>query len=382
MRVLQISKFYPPVMGGIETVACELTEGLNRCGIVTDVLCSHQRLWNTQDKATSGYSICRSGSLGILSSTSISPIMPWHLMRLSKDREIIHLHMPDPMAAMAVWLAQPPGRLVVHWHSDVIRQRWALKLYMPLQEWILRRADMVIATSHAYLDESFPLQPWRHKVSVVPIGITDRAGGANSAKVASYRQLADGRRIVLALGRMTYYKGFDVLIDATSYLPEDCAVFIAGSGELLNEYREQVRQRGLNNKIIMLGHIHDDDLLSLIDVCDIFCMPSIVRAEAYGVAMLEAMLMGKPIVATDISGSGVPWVNVHGLTGLNVPVCNPKALADGLNIILADDELRNRFGSAARQRYLKEFNVDLMIQRIINLYRTMMSMDQRKNEAT
>ncbi|PUE16074.1 glycosyltransferase [Limnohabitans sp. MMS-10A-178] len=381
MRVLQISKFYPPVMGGIESVAWELTEGLNRAGVPTDVLCSNQKLWKTQDKAASGYRICRSGSLGTVLSTSIAPSMVFHLRRLATDCEIIHLHMPDPMAAMAVLLARPQGRLVVHWHSDVIRQRWALKLYEPLQEWILRRADMVIATSHSYFEDSYPLQPWRHKVRVVPIGITDRVEGADSAKVAAYRQLAGGRRIVLAIGRMTYYKGFDVLIDAAAYLPQDCVVFIGGSGELLNEYQELVIRRGLNSRIALLGHVHQDNLLSLLEACSVFCMPSNVRAEAYGVAMLEAMLMSKPIVASDISGSGVPWVNVHGLTGLNVPVSNPAALAAGLTSILTDDELRDRFGNAARKRYLQEFNVDLMIQRVLNLYGSMMSTYQRKNFA-
>lgn len=381
MRVLQISKFYPPVMGGIEAVAWELTEGLNRAGVPTDVLCSHQRLLHTQDKAASGYRIFRSGSLGTLLSTSIAPSMVCHLRRFANDCEIIHLHMPDPMAAMAVYLAQPQCRLVVHWHSDVIRQRWALKLYTPLQEWILRRADIIIATSHAYFEDSYPLKPWRHKVSVVPIGITDRAGGADSAKVEAYRQLAGGRRIVLALGRMTYYKGFDVLINAAASLPEDCVVLIGGSGELLNEYQELVRRRGLNNKILILGHIHQDNLLSLLEACSVFCMPSNVRAEAYGVAMLEAMLMSKPIVASNISGSGVPWVNVHGLTGLNVPVSNPAALAEGLTSILTDDKLRKRFGTAARHRYLQEFNVELMIHRVINLYGSMMSTPKRKNFA-
>ncbi len=369
MRVLQVSKFYPPVMGGIESVAWELTEGLNRAGVSTDVLCSNQSAVSAEDEVATGYRVRRAASLGMFLSTSIAPSMAWHLRRMSAGRDLVHLHMPDPMAAAAYWLARPRGKLVVHWHSDVIRQRWALKLYEPLQAWILCRADAVIATSEAYAAASVPLQPWRNKVAVVPIGISDEEGRVVPAKVAAVRQLAHGRRIVFALGRMTYYKGFDVLIDAAAGLADDCAVLIGGDGELLEHYRQIVRSRGLSGRVQLLGHVHDDDLPSLFQACDVFCMPSTVRAEAYGVAMVEAMVMGKPIVASDIAGSGVPWVNVHGTTGLNVPVRDGRALAEALSTLLHDKALRDRCGVAARERYLREFNAERMTRRTLELYR-------------
>jgi glycosyltransferase involved in cell wall biosynthesis len=373
MKVLQVSKFYPPVMGGIESVAWELTEGLNRAGVATDVLCANQCPSGAEDMAASGYRVKRAASFGMLLSTSIAPSMAWHLRRMSEGCDVVHLHMPDPMAAVAYWLARPRGKLVVHWHSDVIRQRWALKLYEPLQTWILRRADAVIATSEAYAAASLPLQPWRHKVAVVPIGISDDAACADPAKVEAVRRLAHGRRIVFALGRMTYYKGFDVLIDAAAGLADDCAVLIGGDGELLEHYRHLVRRRGLSGRVQLLGHIHDDDLPSLFQACDVFCMPSTVRAEAYGVAMVEAMVMGKPIVASDIAGSGVPWVNVHGTTGLNVPVRDGTALASALSMLLHDKPLLDCYGAAARERYLREFGAERMTQRTLDLYRRLLA---------
>jgi rhamnosyl/mannosyltransferase len=160
-----------------------------------------------------------------------------------------------------------------------------------------------------------------------------------------------------------------VLVDAASQLTDDCVVLIGGEGELLPAYRDMVAARGLGDKVHMLGHVRGADLPSYIEACDVFCMPSTVRAEAYGVAMVEAMVMGKPIVATDIAGSGVPWVNVHGLTGLNVPVREPAALAGALHALLADADLRQRMGAAARQRYEAEFRAELMTQRMFELYR-------------
>lgn len=369
MRVLQVSKFYPPVMGGIESVAWELTEGLRRQGVDVEVLCAHHRLLGVAEGGPGLPQIRRAGSLGQMLSTSIVPTMPVHLARMAAHADIVHLHMPDPMAAAAFWAARPRAPLVVHWHSDVIRQRLALKVYEPLQEWLLARAAAVVATSPPYADASAPLRRWRDKVAVVPIGISDNRGLQHGEKAAAIRQRYRGRRLVFALGRMTYYKGFDVLVEAAAALPEDCAVMIGGDGEMLEHFRTMVARRGLTGKVHLLGHVLDDDLASHFEACDVFCMASTVRAEAYGVAILEAMVMGKPVVATDIPGSGVPWVNLHGQTGLNVAAGDAGALAQALNRLLGDEALRLRMGAAARQRYEQEFGAELMTRRTLDLYR-------------
>jgi glycosyltransferase involved in cell wall biosynthesis len=372
MRVLQISKFYPPVMGGIESVAWELTEGLNRSGVQADVLCSNQRPGTVRERVAGGYEVVRVGSWGMVLSTSIAPAMVWQLVRLAARHEVLHIHMPDPMAALALWAARPLAKVVVHWHSDVIRQRLALRAYAPLQNWLLRRADAIIATSAPYAAASAVLQPWRDKVCIIPIGISDNRSQACSQKAAALRQRFRGRNIVFALGRMTYYKGFDVLIDAAAMLPDDCVVVIGGDGELLEVYRTMVARRGLAGKVQLLGHINDDELASHFEACDVFCMSSTVRAEAYGVAMLEAMAMGKAIVATDIAGSGVPWVNEHGHTGLNVPAGHSAALAAALRQLLDDAPLRARLGAAARRRYEQDFDALHMTQRTLDLYRRLL----------
>jgi rhamnosyl/mannosyltransferase len=369
MKVLQVSKFYPPVMGGIESVAWELTEGLNRAGVPTDVLCSSHRSRTVHERAPAGYGVVRAGTLGMLLSTSIAPLMGGLLHRMAAGADVVHVHMPDPMAAAAVWWARPRAALVVHWHSDVIRQRLALRVYEPLQDWLLRRADAVVATSLPYAEASAPLSRWRDKIAVIPIGISDNRPEACSMKAAALRARFGGRRIVFALGRMTYYKGFDILIEAAALLPRDCVVLVGGDGELLPAYRAKVAEGGLGDRIRFLGHVNDADLASHFEACDVFCMPSTVRAEAYGVAMLEAMVMGKPIVATDIPGSGVPWVNRHEETGLNVPVREPAALARALTQLLADDALRRRLGAAARRRYECEFGAEMMTRRMLGLYR-------------
>lgn len=373
MNVLQISKFYWPVIGGIEAVTWELAEGLVRRGLQVDVLCSNQQWRTTRERFATGYDVVRAGSLGMLLSTSMSPAMLAQLFALTRGRDVLHVHMPDPMAALAILAVRPRGRVVVHWHSDVIRQRRSMALYEPLQSWLLQRADAIVATSQPYLEASQPLQRWRSKVTVIPIGISDRSTLASPDKVAAIRRRFEGRRIVFSLGRITYYKGLEVLLDAAARLPEDTVVLIGGEGELLEHFRSQVVAGGLERQVHFLGHVPNEDLPSYYQACDVFCMSSTVRAEAYGVAIVEAMMMGRPIVATDIPGSGVPWVNVPGLTGFNAPVGDADALALALLRLLGDASLRARLGAASRQRYLSEFDSEKMTSDTIDLYRRLLN---------
>ncbi|MFL6625179.1 MAG: glycosyltransferase [Vitreoscilla sp.] len=372
MNILQICKFYQPVMGGIETVAWELSEGFARAGLRAEVLCSNQRRRTERQRFPAGYDVVRAGSLGMLLSTSMAPAMVRELRRMCLRRDIIHVHMPDPMAALAIWTVRPKARLVVHWHSDVVRQRRAMKLYEPLQQWLLQRADAIISTSAAYAESSIALKPWLAKVNVIPIGISDNRGLDFAPRTEALREQFRGRKMVFALGRMTYYKGFEVLIEAARSLPDDTVVIIGGDGPELARHREAIERLGLQDKVLLPGHINDGDLASYYEACDIFCMSSTVRSEAYGVTMVEAMVMGKPVVATDIRGSGVPWVNVHGETGFNTTVSDPASLANALNTLLADGHLRRRMGVAARARYLREFNADWMTGMTIRLYESVM----------
>ena len=379
MRILQLSKFYPPVMGGIESVAFELTEGLNKVQIATDVLCAHTG-WRTQrERASSGYSIVRAGAMAKVLSTSMSPALIREMVRMAGDYDLIHVQMPDPMAALALWMARPRAKIVLHWQSDVVNQRRALKLYAPLQEWLLRRADAIIASSAANAEASEELQRWKSKVVVIPIGISiaDSASAQNEcARISEYsaaiKERYAGRKIVFSLGRMTYYKGFDVLIDAARELPDDAVVVVGGGGELLQTYRERVVAEGLGDKIDFVGRISDEEIPAYFDAAEVFCLASIVRAEAYGVVLLEAMAARKPIVTTDIPGSGVPWVNQHGITGLNVPVSDGTALAQALRTLLSDPVRARAFGAAGRHRLETYFSAESMVDATAALYRRLL----------
>jgi rhamnosyl/mannosyltransferase len=238
-------------------------------------------------------------------------------------------------------------------------------------DWLLARADAVIATSPPYAEASATLAPWQGKVHVIPLGIADPRERLEPARVQTLRAAHAGRRLVAALGRMTYYKGFDVLIDAAALLPPDVRVLIGGSGAGFAACEEQVRQRGLEDRVFLLGDIDDAEVPALMAAAELFCLPSTERAEAFGVAMLEGMAMGRPVVCARIEGSGVPWLNRHGETGLVVPPGDAAAMAAAIAELLADPARARELGAAARARYEADFRAEQMVEATLALYRSL-----------
>ncbi len=368
MKVLQLCKFYPPELGGIEAVARDLTAGLAHRGVTVEVLCAHTRWARSEERDVLGARVTRVPSLGLWLSTSMAPGLATELRRRRHWADVVHVHMPDPLAALAVFSARPAGRLVLHWHSDVVRQRVARHVYHPLEQWLLARADAVVATSATYAASSEPLRPWQDKVTVVPIGAPAPAP-LKAHRLRRLRERLAGRRMVFSLGRMTYYKGWEVLIEAARKLPDDVVVVAGGGGPRLGHYRELAERAGVTDRMAFVGPLSSPDVEAAFALAQVFCLASTERAEAYGIAVLEAMARGLPVVTTDIPGSGLGWLNQHDVNGLKVPVRDAGALAGALCRLLDDASLRERLGQAGRARWAADFTVDRMADAMLALYR-------------
>ena len=373
MKVLQVSKFYPPHHGGIEAVARDLSAGLVARGVAVEVLCANKRLRHADDTDALGVRVTRAASAGLLLSTSMAPGLLPLLRARRQQADIVHVHMPDPLAALAVWYARPAGRVVLHWHSDVVRQRLARHAYQPLERWLLQRADAVIATSAPYAESSPSLQPWLHKVRVVPLGAPPPQP-AQPRLVEEARRRYGGRRIVFSLGRLTYYKGFDVLVQAARHLPDDVVVVIGGGGPDLPRYRALAQQHGVAERVRFIGPMSAARVEAHFAAAELFCLASTVRAEAYGVAVLEAMARGLPVVASRIPGSGLNWLHQDGVTGLAVPPGDAAALAAAMNRLLADAALRQQFGQAGQARWAAGLTAQTMSDLILDLYRDLLAL--------
>lgn len=365
LKILQLGKFYP-ICGGVEKVAYDLTLGLSEQNVDCDMMCASTE-GGSRIIPINGHSriIC-CHALTKAAATMISPAMIAALRARCKTYDIVHIHHPDPMACIALFLSGYKGKVVLHWHSDIQKQKILLKFYQPLQNWLLQRADIIVGTSPVYLLESPCLKHVRTKKFCLPIGVKPMLPVPEAVK--NIRERYHNRKIVFSLGRLVAYKGFNVLVASGAFLDDDYVILIGGTGALKDKLQEQINELGLQNRVKLLGRISDADLPAYYGACDVFCLSSVQKTEAFGIVMIEAMSCGKPVIATNIPESGVSWVNQHGTSGENVAPQDARALADAIKKITGDTEIYNKYASGARMRYQNTFTKERMIGKCLELY--------------
>lgn len=367
-NIVHFGKYYFPDAGGIESVTISLARGAVASGHVVTVVCFEKTPAMSQE-IIDGVRVIRTPIRKLVASQPLGFKYFLQCLAAAKSADVVHLHAPNMLGALCSLLIPKKTRLLVHWHSDVINKGGLGKVLRPLESALLHRADCLVATSQVYADASETLAPFRKKITVVPIGAPDaKHSGADSQLPALVEERIKRKKIILAVGRLVPYKGFSVLIDAAKHLTADAVVVIVGSGPLQQDLHHAVEVTGVRDRIVLAGRLSDAALHALFERATLYCLPSTYRAEAFGVVLLEAMSYGLPIVATDISGSGVPWVNQHGTSGLNVEVGNPIALADACNQILASSELRSKLSQGARQRFVSEFTEEGSVKRMMITY--------------
>ena len=365
VRILQLGKFYP-VGGGVEKVMYDLVVGLANRGIACDMLCAYDGKGSAEVKLSPKNKVICTKTLLKKYATMISPEMLFRLRRIASDYDIIHVHHPDPMAALALWLSGYRGKVILHWHSDIVKQKRLLNCYMPLQNWLISRADLIVGTSPVYIANSDHLTDVQQKCTYLPIGIKPIVPSADGVK--KIKEQYSGKKIVFSLGRLVHYKGYRYLVDAAKYLDDDYVVLIGGAGPLHDELQNQIDDYGLSERVKLLGRISDEDLPAYYGACDVYCLSSIMKTEAFAIVQIEAMSCGKPVVSCNIEGSGVPWVNQDGQSGLVVEPESGKALADAIRQITTDMALCQQLSQGARQRFAALFTDDKMIDRCLELY--------------
>jgi rhamnosyl/mannosyltransferase len=364
MKVLHVGKFYSPHRGGIETylqLLCEETRGV----VDIDVVVSSEDR-NEFHETINGVRVRRLPTWMTFASASVGPGLIRAIRESTAD--IVHIHVPHPIALLA-WLAsRHPGRLVISYHSDIVRQRILGTVIGPLQELAISRAAAIIATSPNYVESSPVLRKHQDRCVVIPFGI--RVDDFRSAPTNEVERIRDGRDlpIVLAVGRLVTYKGFEYLVSAMKDVA--ARLILIGDGPLRNYLSDQARRHGVDGRI---SFVHEaEDLRAYYWAADLFVLPSVTRAEAFGVVQLEAMACAKPVVNTFLD-SGVNYVSPGGQTGLTVPARDPVALAGAINRLLSDPNLRAESGAAALRRVEDNFTVDKMARRTIELYERVLS---------
>ncbi|HVR51759.1 MAG TPA: glycosyltransferase, partial [Pseudorhodoferax sp.] len=373
-RVLHVGKFFPPVHGGMEVFLADLVAAQRRQGVEAAVLVHGIAQADDPDWLL---------RVPVQVQLVYAPIALGFRAALARAIErfkpdLLHLHMPNASVFWALTL--PAARALpwlVHWHADVVASRirpalaLAYRVYRPFEQAVLARAERIVATSPPYLQASVPLAPWRAACVVVPLGIALQAKAAIDSSAPR-----PGRPLqLLAIGRLAYYKGFETLIRAVSPL-EDVVLVIAGAGECEAELRalaQTLAPAGRPSPVHFAGAVGEAEKQQLLQDCDLLCLPSRERTEAFGMVLLEAMRSAKPCLVSELAGSGMPWLVRESGAGWTALVDDAPAWRDAIVAIAAQPEERRRRGLAGLAAVQRMFSARACALALGAHYRSMVS---------
>lgn len=356
-RILHISKYYYPFSGGTEQIARDCVLALKDKYVQKVIAFNDGK--KDQIDTVDGVEVYKCGCFAKVSAQSLSSSYgkTLHALMDSFDPDIVVFHYPNPFVASLLLkeLKNKKTRLIVYWHLDIIRQKFLRVFFNGQNERLLARADKVIATSPNYIEGSKWLQSVKEKCVVVPNCINVERMKITpeiEKRATEIREENQGKIICLAVGRHTEYKGFSYLIEASKLLDDNFKIYIAGKGELTDKLKKEAEG---DNKIQFTGRVDDKELKASIRACDIYCFPSITKNEAFGLALAEAMYYEKPAITFTIPGSGVNYVSLDEVTGIEVENRNVEKYAEAMKKLATDKELRVKYGRAGKKRVEDNF---------------------------
>lgn len=363
IRVLQINKLYSPWIGGIESVVKDTAEALNDKTDMTVLVCKDKGKGVTE--RINGVKVVRAGSLGIKFSMPLSVTFPFLVRKYSKNVDVIILHDPFPLGDLTLLLSGFKGKVIVWWHSDIVRQKKLLKLISPMIHSLLRRADVIFTTSEGYINGSAFISHYREKCRIIPYGIDiDKYLSVRKTPFLTDMLHHKDSIKLLFVGRFVYYKGVNFLLEAMKSV-SGTELFMVGSGADEAKLKEYAEKNGLSDKVHFLAPLSDDELKTAFADCDIFVFPSVEKSEAFGIVQLEAMIYGKPVINTCLNTS-VEYVSIDNVTGITIPPKDSRVLSEAVSKLVADPELRRQMGKNAAERVKENFSLKVNSERIFN----------------
>jgi rhamnosyl/mannosyltransferase len=368
IRVLHVGKYYSPYRGGMESHLEVLSNELKR-KVDLEVIVSNTS-WRTASEIVDGINVTRVGKVFDLQSAPICPDLVRKLRNARAD--IIHIHWPNPSAVLAYLASGHRGRLIITYHSDVVRQRVLAAAFTPILRAALKRAAAIIVSSPNYVEGSYVLPEFRPRCRVIPFGVSSDYFDQVDPHVVERIRQEYGNRIVLGVGRMVYYKGFEHLVRAMTGV--NAHLLLIGKGPLREPLSQLATTLGVEGRVTFLSEVND--IRPYYRAADVFALSSVMRSEAFGIVQLEAMASGIPVINTQLD-SGVTFVSPHGVSGLTVPPADSVALGEGINQLLDHPDWRAALGDGARQRVYDSFTLEKMVQSTFELYQEVMSSSQQ-----
>ena len=283
------------------------------------------------------------------------------LARLVRETrpDIVHLHDPHAVSVGLAVSSLAPG------FRKIASRRVDFPLRGPLSRWKYGACRRVIAVSRAIAGQLERDGVPADRIRLVYEGVPDRPTPGGGLRALEELGVPRGARVVGNVAALTGHKDHATLIEAAGLVRRrmpDVWFVVVGEGELRGELERQARALEVHDRLVFAGF--RDDVDRLLAAFTVFCLSS--HMEGLGTSLLDAMVLGRPIVAT--AAGGIPEAVEDGVTGRVVPPRDPAALADALVDVLADEVRLRAMGAAGRRRYEERFTADRMVEETLAVY--------------
>ena len=372
MKVLHFYRtYFPDTQGGLEEAIRQICLNTIPFGVESRVLTISAKpsLDPIELAEAKVYQVKKHGELASCT-VGLGAIKKYR--ELAEWADVIHLHYPWPFADIVRLLSPNNTPSVLTYHSDIIRQLLLKRIYAPLESRYLASMNRIVSTSPNYLAGSATLQSMQHKVQTIPLGIDGNSYPQVGSDQLEKCRSQFGQGFFLFVGVLRYYKGLNILIEAMA--GSSSMLLIAGIGPMQSKLKRQVKRLGLSN-VRFLGYVSDEDKVALLQLCCAVVLPSHLRSEAFGVALLEGAMMAKPMISAEI-GTGTSYVNTHGETGLVVKAGSSDALREAMTYLAENSEVAQTMGVAARKRYQKLFSGEKLGESYYTLYTELLNKEE------
>jgi len=275
---------------------------------------------------------------------------------LNYDMDIVHAHSPIPYSDLPALLYAKRKKLpfILTYQFDGVEtggsfaRNAGVSLYNKLFiHKVLRSADVIIATTKSYAQESPFLRGYLDKIVVIPNGINveEVTTPLTKEKSRDILGLPQNSKFILFFGSLVEYKGPDILLKAFKLVKKavpSVKLIFAGRGHMDNQLKVTAKQMNISDDVIFTGFVEDSEKPLYYKAADIFCLPSTTLAESFGIVNLEAMAAGIPIVSSNLGG--IPDIVKNGENGLLAEPNNVEMVAENLIKLLKDDKVREEMG--------------------------------------
>ncbi|MFI9270096.1 glycosyltransferase family 4 protein [Kitasatospora sp. NPDC052896] len=368
--VAVVAPYYPPKIGGVENYAARIARAVaDDPGLRAAVITSNTTGRRTTVSVEAGLPVVRLGTWARLSNTPLSPLWPLQLRYWLRklDADVVNAHAPVPgLGDLAVALSGArPAVLTYHAGSMAKGQAGVDRLIEGYERLLLPR---VFARARAL-------------VAVSPVSLAAGCAGAvrippgvDVERFTPGPPVAERPRTVLYVGRLdrsSAWKGLPVLLEAFAALDDLPAarLRLVGDGDALDEHRGHAERLGLADRVVFTGALTGRALVAELQQAALLVLPSLTSAESFGMALIEAMACGTPVVGSAVGG--IPHVIADGETGLLVPPGDPAALAAACRRLLTDAGTADRFGTAGRRHVVEHHAWPGLTERYLRLFRAL-----------